>query len=128
MKPLCALVLAALASPALAAAHSEIVPKGSLYYQAATTPPDKIPALCAKIVARQNAGKVGMDDAAQLYFHGMLMGVHCVAVDYVKALTLSRAAGDAFTFNTFLRLLKDKAAAGNPAAAHAIAVAGTPPM
>ena len=100
----------------------------SLYIVAATTPPDKIPALCDKIVARQDTDTVGMTDAAQLYFHGQLMGVHCVRVDYVKALTLAKKAGDRDAYNTYLRLIKNKAEDGNPLAQTALDKLGTKPM
>ena len=100
----------------------------SLYVEAATTPPDKIPALCRRIIARQDVDKVGMTDAAQLYFQGQLMGVHCVRVDYVKALTLAKMAGDKDAYNTYLHVLKNKADDGSPLAQAALATLGTKPM
>lgn len=106
---LCALLL--LATPALSA---------SLYSKAATTPPDKIQALCDEIIARQDKGKVGMPDAGELYFWGKLMGKPCIKADPVKAITLLQKAGDTATANAFIRVLRERAASGNPAAISAL--------
>ena len=109
-----------LAAPALAKSHGEIISGDSLYASAATTPPDKIQALCDKIIANQTKGKTGMTDAGQLYFQGKLMGKSCVKIDYGKALALTHKAGDTVMFNSFVRLLRDRAGS-NPAAARALA-------
>ena len=109
-----------LAAPAFARNYGEIVPRTSAMYKADTTPADKIPALCAKIIADQNKSKVAMEDAGTLLFHGEMMGQHCVTVDYVKALTLEQKAGDMVQYSAFVKILRGRAATGNPGAVSAM--------
>lgn len=118
-------ILLAAATPSLA---GTLLPASSRYALAATLPADQIPALCDEIIAHQNDNPVAMGDAARLLFHGMLMGDKCVKSDKAKALDLLRKAGDRTTFNTFLRILQEKAAAGNAAAISALAKADTSPF
>ncbi len=60
-----------------------------------------------------------------LYFQGKLMGQSCIKIDYAKSLTLLKASGDTAQFNAILRLVRERAAAGNAAAARAIKPYGT---
>jgi hypothetical protein len=62
-----------------------------------------------------------MADAAQLYFHGTLMGQKCVPVDYLKAITLMKASGHTGEYNGLVRALKQRATAGNALAVAAVA-------
>lgn len=97
------------------------VPEGrSLYTVAVDTPPDRIPALCAAIVARQDHNAIAMQDAAHLYLHGMIMGVHCVKVDYARGLQLLLKSGDRAEYDAEVRRLEDLAASGNPLADSAL--------
>ena len=114
-----------LAAPALAKSHGSILSGTSLYAKAATTPPGQIKALCDEIIAAQGKSKGAMADAGQLYFQGKLMGQSCIKIDYAKALTLLKASGDTAQFNAILRLVRERAAAGNAAAAKAIKPYGT---
>jgi hypothetical protein len=52
-----------------------------------------------EIVAKQNSSKQAMADAADLYFHGTLMGQSCVKVDTIKAITLMKASGHTGEYN-----------------------------
>jgi hypothetical protein len=115
-----ALCAALLVTPALAKSHGTILSGGSAYDQAASTPANKIPALCKQIIADQNKSKQAMADAAQLLFHGQLMGQHCVSVDYVKAITLMKASGHTGEYNGFVHALKERAASGNAIAVSAV--------
>jgi hypothetical protein len=90
------------------------VPEGrSLYAVAVDTPPGKIPALCDAIIARQDHSKIAMQDAAHLYLHGMIMGVHCVKVDYARGVELLRKSGDKSGYDAELARLRDMAKSGN---------------
>ena len=62
-----------------------------------------------------------MADAADLYFHGMLMGQSCVKVDYVKSLTLMKASGHTAEYDNLVHALKERAASGNALAVSAVA-------
>jgi hypothetical protein len=62
-----------------------------------------------------------MADAGNLLFHGELMGQHCVPVDYVKGITLVQKAGDKLQYDAFVRILRERAASGNPTAVSALA-------
>lgn len=118
---LAALLLPALlVTPALAKSHGQILSSGGAYSTAAKPGAD-IPAICKNILARQNSSKQAMADAAQLYFHGTLMGQKCVAVDYVKAITLMRASGHIGEYNSLVHALRERAASGNALAAAAVA-------
>lgn len=67
-----------------------------------------------------------MADAGQLSFQGKLTDNACVKVDHAKALALQ--ASDTAQFKSFVRILRDRAVAGNPAAAKALAHAGISPL
>ena len=115
-----ALCAALLATPALAKSHGMIVSGGSAYDKVASTPADKIPALCTQIIADQNKSKQAMADAAQLLFNGQLMGQHCVKVDYVKAITLMQASGHTGEYNNLVHALRSRADSGNALAVAAV--------
>ena len=116
-----ALLVPLLAAPALAKSHTVILPANTAYAKAASTPADKIPALCDRIIADQNKSKVAMSDAAQLYYSGMLMGQHCVKVDYVKAVTLMQKSGNTALYNNLIHAIRERAASGNALAVAALA-------
>jgi hypothetical protein len=118
---LAALLLPALLiTPVLAKSHGQILSNGGPY-SAAAKPGADIPALCKDIVAKQQSSKQAMADAAQLYFHGTLMGQKCVPVDYVKAITLMKASGHTGEYNGLVHALKQRAASGNALAVAAVA-------
>lgn len=117
---LAALLPALLITPVLAKSHGQILSGGSAYNQVGKPGAD-IPALCKDIVAKQNSSKQAMADAADLYFHGTLMGQSCVKVDYVKAITLMKASGHTGEYNGLVHALKERAATGNSQAADAVA-------
>jgi len=116
-----ALLPALLVTPALAKSHTVILSNDTVYAKVATTPADKIPALCTQIIADQNKSKQAMADAAHLLFNGQLMGQHCVKVDYVKAITLMKASGHAAEYDQLVHALRDRAASGNALAVSAVA-------
>ena len=98
-----------------------ILSNDTVYAKVATTPADKIPALCTQIIAEQNKSKQAMADAAHLLFNGQLMGQHCVKVDYVKAITLMKASGNFAEYNILVHALRERAASGNALAVSAVA-------
>jgi hypothetical protein len=104
----------------LAKSHGQILSSGGPY-SAAAKPGADIPALCKDIVAKQQSSKQAMADAAQLYFHGTLMGQKCVPVDYVKAITLMKASGHTGEYNGLVHALKQRATSGNALAVAAVA-------
>ena len=122
---LAALVIVAGAGMATAAAAkggAQLLPKSSLYYKVTTASTKaEIKAICAEIVARQDASSIGRRDASSLYMHGMIMGVSCLKVDYFKALVLAHDSGDAFTLKAALTYIRDRAAGGNQKAINALA-------
>ena len=103
----------------LAKSHGQILSGGGPY-SATAKPGADIPALCKQIVAKQQSSKQAMADAADLYFHGTLMGQKCVPVDTIKAITLMRASGPAGEYNGLVHALKERAA-GNALAVSAVA-------
>ena len=115
------LLSALLAGPAFAKAHSVILSNNSADATVAKTPAAKLPATCDAIIAAQTKSKQGMADAADLYFHGTLMGQKCVKVDYVKALTLMKASGHTAEYDILVHALKERAASGNALAVSAVA-------
>ena len=121
---LAALVLATsagIATEVAAKGGAQLLPKSSLYTKVGTaSTKDEIKAICAEIVARQDASAVGQTDASHLYMHGMIMGVSCLKVDYFKALVLARESGDAFTLKAALTYIRDRAAGGNAKAIRAL--------
>ena len=122
---LAALVLATsagIASDVAAKGSAQLLPKSSLYYKVTTASTKaEIKAICAEIVARQDASSIGRRDASSLYMHGMIMGVSCLKVDYFKALVLAHDSGDAFTLKAALTYIRDRAAGGNQKAINALA-------
>jgi hypothetical protein len=114
------LLSALLVTPVLAKSHGQILSSGGPY-SAAAKPGADIPALCKQIVAKQQSSKQAMADAANLYFHGTLMGQKCVPVDYVKAITLMKASGHTGEYNGLVHALKARAASGNALAVAAVA-------
>ena len=123
MNPILAALMSVvlLVTPALAKSHTVILSNDTVYAKVATTPADKIPALCTQIIADQNKSKQAMADAAHLLFNGQLMGQHCVKVDYVKAITLMKASGNFAEYNILVHALKERAASGNALAVSAVA-------
>ncbi|WP_421759746.1 hypothetical protein [Devosia sp.] len=92
---------------------SKLLPKQSLYNNIdSNASRDEIKALCAEIVARENASPVGMTDASGLYMHGKILGVTCLKVDYYKALVLAHDSGDAFTLKASLTYIRSRASSG----------------
>jgi hypothetical protein len=80
---------------------------------------------CDQIIANQTRSKQDKVRAALLYYHGMQMGVKCVKVDYIRALTMLREAGEERTIASLLKDLKTKAASGSSKAAAALAKFGS---
>ncbi len=98
---------------AAAKGGSQLLPRQSLYNNIdPNASRDEIKALCAEIIARENASPVGMRDASSLYMHGKILGVSCLKVDYYKALVLARESGDAFTLKASLTYIRSRASAG----------------
>jgi hypothetical protein len=114
------LLTALLVTPVLAKSHGQILSSGGPY-SAAAKPGADIPALCKGILAKQQSSRQAMANAAQLYFHGTLMGQSCVKVDYVKAITLMKASGHTGEYNGLVHALKQRAASGNALAVAAVA-------
>jgi len=75
---------------------------------------------CEQILADANKSRDAKISAALLYYHGMQMGKRCVAVDYVKSLTMLVEAGDKRNAASLLKNLTNKANSGNPKAASAL--------
>ncbi|RYE08209.1 MAG: hypothetical protein EOP22_14175 [Hyphomicrobiales bacterium] len=73
---------------------------------------------CESVIANQSRSKADMGSAASTYFHGTFMGKPCVKVDYDRAFELARKSGlgDA----PFLKILRARAATGNPKAIAAL--------
>jgi len=100
---------------------AQLLPKTSLYYKVAEASTEaEIKAICAEMVARQEASSIGRRDASSLYMHGKIKGVSCVKVDYFKALVLAHDSGDAFTLKAALTYIRDRAAGGNAKAITAL--------
>jgi hypothetical protein len=118
------LVLAAsagIATEVAAKGGAQLLPKSSLYTQVSTASTKaEIKAICAEIVARQDASSIGRRDASSLFMHGMIMGVSCLKVDYFKALVLARESGDAFTLKAALTYIRGRAEGGNTKAIRAL--------
>lgn len=111
--PLALAIVPLAATDAAAKSSFKLLPKTSLWAQIPeNASKDEIKALCAEMIARQDASAQGMMDASSLYMHGMVMGVTCVKVDYYKALVLAKASGDAFTLKAALTYIDGKARNG----------------
>jgi hypothetical protein len=107
------LVFASGAGVNQASAKGGSQPRQSLYNTIApSASKDEIKAVCAEIIARENASPVGMMDASSLYMHGKILGVTCLKVDYYKALVLAHESGDAFTLKAALTYIRSRASAG----------------
>ena len=79
----------------------------------------KLPS-CEQILADANKSRGAKISAALLYYHGMQMGKRCVAVDYVKAITMLNEAGETRNAASLVKDLSNKAASGNPKAINAL--------
>lgn len=79
----------------------------------------KLPS-CEQILADANKSRDAKISAALLYYHGMQMGKRCVAVDYVKAITMLNEAGETRNAASLVKDLSNKAASGNPKAINAL--------
>lgn len=89
-------------------------PANSLYREAVKgLTPEETRAMCDRIVSRQDAGRVGMHDAAFLYLNGGLHNAPCVKVDYYKAWQLARASGYAGMLQIVLDVIAERVAGGN---------------
>lgn len=75
---------------------------------------------CEQILADANKSRDAKISAALLYYHGKQMGKRCVAVDYVKAITMLNEAGDTRNAASLVKDLSAKANTGNPKAASAL--------
>jgi hypothetical protein len=73
---------------------------------------------CKSIIANAERSQGDMQEAAGTYFHGVFMGRPCVKVDYARAFDLMRRSGR--DPEPFLRVLRQRAAAGNPKARAAL--------
>jgi len=115
-----ALVIALPLSPA--SAESMLLPKSSLWTQIPeNASKDEIKAICDKMIAREDASKIGQMDASTLYLHGKIHNVSCVKVDFYKALSLAKASGNAFTLRASLNYVRERANAGIAKAVTALA-------
>lgn len=85
-------------------------------------PSGQVAQSCKSIIANANRSKWDMQMAASTYFHGMFMGKPCGKVDYDRAFALARQAG--MSVEPWLKVLRDRAASGNPAANAALARLG----
>lgn len=77
-----------------------------------------IPFTCASILANAEHSQEDMQMAAGTYFHGIFMGKPCVKVDYARAFELMDRSGRDRT--PFLKILRQRAATGNPSAIRAL--------
>ncbi len=77
-----------------------------------------IPFTCESIMANAERSKSDMAMAASTYFHGIFMGEPCVKVDYARAFDLMARSGTDPA--PFLRVLRERAASGNPNAKRAL--------
>jgi hypothetical protein len=77
---------------------------------------------CQSIIANAERSKSDMSMASTVYFHGKFMGKACVEVDYVRAFELAKRAG--MSVEPYLRLLRARAASGNPRANTALQLLG----
>lgn len=73
---------------------------------------------CASIIANAERSRADMQIAASTYFHGQFMGKPCVDIDYAKAFALTQASGT--SVEPFLRVLRERAANGNPLAVNTL--------
>lgn len=73
---------------------------------------------CETIIANQSRSKIDMANAASTYFYGIFMGKPCVKVDYDRAIELARKSG--MGDGPFLKVLRARAATGNPKAIAAL--------
>ena len=83
------------------------------------TPETEVAMSCKSILANAERSKADMSMAASTYFHGRFMGEPCVKVDYARAFDLIKRAGE--SPKPFLRVLRERAATGNPGAIAALA-------
>jgi hypothetical protein len=73
---------------------------------------------CESIIANQERSPADMQIAASTYFRGQFMGKPCVEIDYGRAIALSEKSGE--SPELFLRVLRERAANGNPLAVNAL--------
>lgn len=82
------------------------------------TPGDEVTLSCKSIMANAERSKSDMAMAASTYFHGIFMGEPCVKVDSARAFDLMARSGTDPA--PFLRVLRERAASGNPNAKRAL--------
>jgi hypothetical protein len=73
---------------------------------------------CEAVIANAERSKTDMAVAASTYFGGMFMGKRCVDVDYARAFELAERSGTGV--DAFLKILRERAATGNPRAKSAL--------
>lgn len=83
------------------------------------TPTGEVAQSCKSILANVERSKADMARAVSTYFYGIFMGEPCVKVDYAYAFDLMQRSGT--DPKPFLRVLRERAAAGNPKAKAALA-------
>jgi hypothetical protein len=78
--------------------------------------------LCTEILANAESSRTNMQMAALIAFDGQLDGVQCAKSDYIRALTLAKKSG--LPRDRWIKLLKQRAAAGEARAAAALRYIG----
>jgi hypothetical protein len=73
---------------------------------------------CEGVIANAERSKSDMSIAAGTYFSGIFMGKSCVDVDYARAFALAEKSGTGV--GAYLKVLRERAAAGNPRAESAL--------
>ncbi|MET3897764.1 hypothetical protein ABIB57_001710 [Devosia sp. UYZn731] len=73
---------------------------------------------CEGVIANAERSKSDMSIAAGTYFSGMFMGKRCVDVDYARAFALAEKSGTGV--DAYLKVLRERAAGGNPRAESAL--------
>ena len=82
------------------------------------SPTGQIAQSCGSILAHADGSKWDKQMAASTYFYGKFMGKPCGEVDYDRAFLLARQAG--MSVGPWLKVLRDRAASGNPSAIAAL--------
>ncbi len=82
------------------------------------TPSGQVAMSCHSLLANADRGATDARNAAGIYFYGDFLGKPCVTPDYDRAFALARKAG--VSVAPYLRVLRERAATGNPGAIAAL--------
>ena len=93
----------------------------SLWNSAIDAPDDQLPEICRQIIAHQNDSKLEALEASMLLFEGRLnKGGPCVEKDYVRSFELMQISGNRDGYSINLKILRQRAAAGEKLAIAAL--------